>query len=553
MCSYCRGISIEIHLVIIYFLYNFEHLYLNNDTKYSGDFMAAAIQQRAELQRRIWQIANDVRGSVDGWDFKQYVLGTLFYRFISENFANYIEGGDDSVDYSTFNDDAPIIAAIKEDTIKAKGYFIYPSQLFKNVVAAANTNPNLNTDLKSIFTDIENSATGYPSEQDIKGLFADFDTTSNRLGNTVADKNSRLAAVLKGVAELDFGDFEDNHIHLFGDAYEFLISNYAANAGKSGGEFFTPQCVSKLIARLALYGQDKVNKIYDPAAGSGSLLLQAKKQFDEHIIEEGFFGQEINHTTYNLARMNMFLHNINYDKFNIALGNTLMAPQFGDDKPFDAIVSNPPYSVKWIGSDDPTLINDERFAPAGVLAPKSKADFAFILHAVSYLSAKGRAAIVSFPGIFYRGGAEQKIRQYLVDNNYVETVIALAPNLFFGTSIAVNILVLSKHKTDTKTQFIDASSLFKSATNNNILEPEHIEQILKLFANKEDVPHLAKSVSFEEIVKNEYNLAVSSYVEQEDTREVIDIDKLNAEIKQTVANIDRLRVEIDKIVAEIEG
>lgn len=517
--------------------------------------MAAAIQQRAELQRRIWQIANDVRGSVDGWDFKQYVLGTLFYRFISENFANYIEGGDDSIDYSAFNNDDPIIAAIKEDTIKAKGYFIYPSQLFKNVAATANTNPNLNTDLKSIFTDIENSATGYPSEQDIKGLFADFDTTSNRLGNTVADKNSRLAAVLKGVAELDFGDFEDNHIDLFGDAYEFLISNYAANAGKSGGEFFTPQCVSKLIARLALYGQDKVNKIYDPAAGSGSLLLQAKKQFDEHIIEEGFFGQEINHTTYNLARMNMFLHNINYDKFNIALGNTLMNPQFGDDKPFDAIVSNPPYSVKWIGSDDPTLINDERFAPAGVLAPKSKADFAFILHALSYLSAKGRAAIVSFPGIFYRGGAEQKIRQYLVDNNYVETVIALAPNLFFGTSIAVNILVLSKHKPDTQTQFIDASGLFKPATNNNILEPEHIEQILKLFANKEDVPHLARSVSNDEITneENNYNLDVSTYVEQKDTREIINIDKLNAEIKQTVANIDRLRAEIEKVVEEIEG
>ena len=516
--------------------------------------MATAIQQREELQRRIWQIANDVRGAVDGWDFKQYVLGTLFYRFISENFANYIEGGDKSVNYAGLSDDI-ITPEIKTDAVKTKGYFIYPSQLFKNVVENANTNPNLNTELKQIFNDIENSAIGYPSEQDIKGLFADFDTTSNRLGNTVADKNSRLAAVLKGVAELDFGDFEDNHIDLFGDAYEFLISNYAANAGKSGGEFFTPQCVSKLIARLALYGQDKVNKIYDPAAGSGSLLLQAKKPFDEHIIEEGFFGQEINHTTYNLARMNMFLHNINYDKFDIALGNTLMSPQFGDDKPFDAIVSNPPYSVKWIGSDDPTLINDERFAPAGVLAPKSKADFAFILHALSYLSAKGRAAIVSFPGIFYRGGAEQKIRQYLVDNNYVETVIALAPNLFFGTSIAVNILVLSKHKPNTQTQFIDASGLFKSATNNNILEEEHIEQILKLFADKEkeDVPHLAKSVSFEDIVNNEYNLAVSSYVEQKDTREVIDIDELNAQIRETVANIDRLRTEIDKIVAEIEG
>lgn len=407
--------------------------------------MAAAIQQRAELQRRIWQIANDVRGSVDGWDFKQYVLGTLFYRFISENFANYIEAGDESVNYAQLPDEI-ITPDIKTDAIKTKGYFIYPSQLFKNVAANAGSNPNLNTDLKQIFTDIENSATGFPSEQDIKGLFADFDTTSNRLGNTVKDKNDRLTAVLKGVAELDFGKFEDNHIDLFGDAYEYLISNYAANAGKSGGEFFTPQSVSKLIAQIAMHGQTSVNKIYDPAAGSGSLLLQAKKQFDEHIIEEGFFGQEINHTTYHLARMNMFLHNINYDKFDIALGNTLMEPQFGDDKPFDAIVSNPPYSVKWVGSDDPTLINDERFAPAGVLAPKSKADFAFILHALSYLSGKGRAAIVSFPGIFYRGGAEQKIRQYLVDNNYVDAVIALAPNLFFGTSIAVNILVLSKHK-----------------------------------------------------------------------------------------------------------
>lgn len=514
--------------------------------------MAAAIQQRAELQRRIWQIANDVRDSVNGWDFKQYVLGTLFYRFINENFANYIEAGDESVNYAQLPDEI-ITPDIKTDAIKTKGYFIYPSQLFKNVAANAGSNPNLNTDLKQIFTDIENSATGFPSEQDIKGLFADFDTTSNRLGNTVKDKNDRLTAVLKGVAELDFGKFEDNHIDLFGDAYEYLISNYAANAGKSGGEFFTPQSVSKLIAQIAMHGQTSVNKIYDPAAGSGSLLLQAKKQFDEHIIEEGFFGQEINHTTYNLARMNMFLHNINYDKFDIALGNTLMEPQFGDDKPFDAIVSNPPYSVKWVGSDDPTLINDERFAPAGVLAPKSKADFAFILHALSYLSGKGRAAIVSFPGIFYRGGAEQKIRQYLVDNNYVDAVIALAPNLFFGTSIAVNILVLSKHKPNTQTQFIDASGLFKSATNNNILEEEHIEQILKLFADKEDVPHLAKSISFEDIVKNDYNLAVSSYVEQKDTREVINIDELNAEIRKTVANIDRLRAEIDKIVAEIEG
>lgn len=510
--------------------------------------------QRSELQSQIWKIANEVRGSVDGWDFKQYVLGTLFYRFISENFSNYIEGGDESVNYAEL-DDKIITKEIIDDAIKTKGYFIYPSQLFSNIAKNANTNESLNTDLKAIFDAIENSASGYPSEKDIKGLFADFDTTSNRLGNTVKDKNARLAAVIKGIEGLDFGNFEDNQIDLFGDAYEYLISNYAANAGKSGGEFFTPQSVSKLIAKLATHGLTTINKIYDPAAGSGSLLLQAKKQFDNHVIQEGFFGQEINHTTYNLARMNMFLHNVNYDKFNIALGNTLTAPQFGDEKPFDAIVSNPPYSINWIGSDDPTLINDDRFAPAGVLAPKSKADFAFVLHCLSYLSGRGRAAIVCFPGIFYRGGAEQKIRKYLVDNNFVETVISLAPNLFYGTSIAVNILVLSKHKTDTKIQFIDASGeeFYKKETNNNVLSQEHIDAIMQLFDSKEEKEYVSQNVDNEKIAEGNYDLSVSSYVEKKDTREVIDIDVLNAEIKKTVKNIDRLRSEIDAIIAKIEG
>lgn len=524
------------------------------NTEKSGNTTMTSTQQRAALQRQIWQIANDVRGSVDGWDFKQYVLGTLFYRFISENFANYIEGGDDSINYAELSDDI-ITDEIIDDAVKTKGYFIYPSNLFVNVVADAHKNNNLNTDLADIFKSIENSANGYESEGDIKGLFADFDTTSNRLGNTVKDKNKRLADVLKGVAGLNLGDFEDNHIDLFGDAYEFLISNYAANAGKSGGEFFTPQNVSKLIAQLAMHKQTSVNKIYDPAAGSGSLLLQAKKHFDAHIIEDGFFGQEINHTTFNLARMNMFLHNINYDKFNVQLGDTLRDPHFGDDKPFDAIVSNPPYSVKWIGSDDPTLINDERFAPAGVLAPKSKADFAFVLHALSYLSSKGRAAIVCFPGIFYRGGAEKKIRQYLVDNNYVETVISLAPNLFFGTTIAVNILVLSKSKTDTTTQFIDASGkdFFKKEINNNVMHDEHIEQVMKFFDRKANVDHVAVQIDNSKIAENDYNLSVSSYVEAKDTRERIDITQLNQEIATTVVRIDQLRTEIDAIVAEIEA
>ena len=455
-----------------------------------------------------------------------------------------------------------ITEEIKDDAVKTKGYFIYPSQLFVNVAKKANTNKNLNTDLAAVFTSIENSANGYPSEQDIKGLFADFDTTSSRLGNTVENKNSRLAAVIKGVEELNFGNFEDSQIDLFGDAYEFLISNYAANAGKSGGEFFTPQHVSKLIAQLAMHGQTTVNKIYDPAAGSGSLLLQAKKHFDSHIIEEGFFGQEVNHTTYNLARMNMFLHNINYDKFHIVLGDTLKDPQLSDERPFDAIVSNPPYSVKWIGDEDPTMINDDRFAPAGVLAPKSKADFAFVLHALYYLSSRGRAAIVCFPGIFYRSGAEQKIRKYLVDNNFVETVIALAPNLFYGTSIAVNILVLAKNKTDNKTQFIDASGdeFFKKVGNNNVLidnddeqNPGHIQKIMKMFGSKLDVDHVAVSIDNDKIAENNYNLSVSSYVTPKDSREQIDILKLNEEVDKTVEKINLLRADIDTIIKEIEA
>jgi len=513
-----------------------------------------SINQRQELQNKIWKIANDVRGSVDGWDFKHFVLGTLFYRFISENFTSYIEGGDESIDYASMSDDV-ISLEIKDDAVKTKGYFIYPSQLFVNVAKKAKKNENLNTDLAEIFTAIESSANGYPSEQDIKGLFADFDTTSTRLGNTVENKNSRLAAVLQGVQELNFGDFKDSQIDLFGDAYEFLISKYAANAGKSGGEYFTPQHVSKLIAQLAMHGQKTVNKIYDPAAGSGSLLLQAKKHFDNHIIEEGFYGQEVNHTTYNLARMNMFLHNVNYDKFNIILGDTLINPKLGDEKPFDAIVSNPPYSVKWIGDADPTMINDDRFAPAGVLAPKSKADFAFVLHALSYLSSKGRAAIVCFPGIFYRGGAEQKIRKYLVDNNFVESVINVPPNLFYGTSIAVTLLVLSKNKTENKTQFIDASSeeFFKKATNNNIFEDQHVERIMKMFANKEEVKHIATTIDNSKIADNDYNLSVSSYVEPEDTREKIDIEELNKEVEVTVKKIDKLRSEIDLIINEIEA
>lgn len=511
--------------------------------------------QRAELHRKIWAIADDVRGAVDGWDFKQYILGILFYRFISENiteFFNYAEheAGDLEFDYAKISDEEAE-EDFRPNTVEDKGFFILPSQLFENVIKNAKNNENLNTDLANIFKEIEASAIGFPSEDDIKGLFEDVDTTSNRLGGTVAEKNKRLTDILTGIGEINFEKFENNEIDAFGDAYEYLISNYASNAGKSGGEFFTPQTVSKLLARLVMDGKKNINKVYDPTCGSGSLLLQMKKQFDEHIIDDGFFGQEINMTNFNLARMNMFLHNVNYNDFSIKRGDTLLNPLHKDEKPFDAIVSNPPYSIKWIGDNDPTLINDERFAPAGKLAPKSYADYAFIMHSLSYLSSKGRAAIVCFPGIFYRKGAEKTIRQYLVDNNFIDCVIQLPENLFFGTSIATCILVMAKNKTENKILFIDASKEFKKETNNNILEEKNIKNIVEEFRERKEKEYFSRYVDRTEIEENDYNLSVSTYVEKEDTREKIDIKVLNKKIEENVKKINELRASIDEIVREL--
>lgn len=515
------------------------------------------MMQRAELHRKIWSIADNVRGAVDGWDFKQYILGILFYRFISENMVEFFnkaehEAGDLEFNYADISDEEAE-EDFRSNTVEDKGFFILPSQLFQNVVKTARNNENLNTDLANIFKSIEASAIGFESENDIKGLFEDIDTTSSRLGGTVAEKNTRLADILTMISEINFGNFQHNDIDVFGDAYEYLISNYASNAGKSGGEFFTPQTVSKLLARLVMEGKENINKVYDPTCGSGSLLLQMKKQFEEHIIDEGFFGQEINMTNFNLARMNMFLHNVNYNNFSIKRGDTLLNPLHNDEKPFDAIVSNPPYSIKWIGDGDPTLINDVRFAPAGKLAPKSYADYAFIMHSLSYLSSKGRAAIVCFPGIFYRKGAERTIRKYLVDNNFVDCVIQLPENLFFGTPIATCILVMAKNKVENKTLFIDASKEFKKETNNNVLNSENIEMIVKEFKERADVEYFAKLVDNSEIAENDYNLSVSTYVEKEDTREIIDIKVLNKEIEETVKRIDVLRTSINEIVKELEN
>lgn len=513
-------------------------------------------QERDELHRAIWAIADELRGAVDGWDFKNYVLGTMFYRYISENLCNYInageiEAGNADFDYAKLSDEEAEEA--REGLVQEKGFFILPSELFCNVRARAAGDENLNETLETVFRHIEGSAQGSESEGSFAGLFDDYDVNSNKLGATVAKRNEKLVKLLNGVADMKLGDVKDHQIDAFGDAYEYLMTMYASNAGKSGGEFFTPADVSELLTRLGTVGKTEVNKVYDPACGSGSLLLKAVKVLGRDAVRNGFYGQEINITTYNLCRINMFLHDIGFDKFDIACEDTLTNPQHWDDEPFELIVSNPPYSIKWAGDDNPLLINDPRFAPAGVLAPKSKADLAFIMHSLSWLASNGTAAIVCFPGILYRGGAEKKIRQYLIDNNFIDCVIQLPSNLFFGTSIATCIMVLKKNKADSKTLFIDASSECVKVTNNNRLTPENIERIVDTFAGRAEVAHFSHLAAYEEIRGQEYNLSVSTYVEQENTREVIDIIALNAEIERIVAREQVLREEIDKIIREIEN
>ena len=512
-------------------------------------------QERDELHRAIWAIADQLRGAVDGWDFKNYVLGTMFYRYISENITNYInkgehEAGNVDFDYSKLSDS--IAEEARQGLVEEKGFFILPSELFCNVKETAKDNENLNETLDKVFRHIEESAKGSESESDFEGLFDDFNVNSNKLGSTVAKRNKKLCTLLDGVANMNLGDIKNHDIDAFGDAYEYLMTMYASTAGKSGGEFFTPAEVSELLTRLGTVGKTEINKVYDPACGSGSLLLKAEKILGRYKVRNGFFGQEINITTYNLCRINMFLHDISFDKFSIACEDTLTAPAHWDDEPFELIVSNPPYSIKWAGNNNPLLINDPRFAPAGVLAPKDKADLAFIMHSLSWLAPNGTAAIVCFPGIMYRGGAERKIRKYLVDNNYVDCIIQLPSNLFFGTTIATCIMVLKKGKSDSKTLFIDASNEFIKVTNNNKLTQDNIDNIVDCFTNRNEIKHFTHLATYDEISENDYNLSVSAYVEAEDTREKINIVKLNTEIKEIVAREETLRRAIDNIVAEIE-
>jgi type I restriction enzyme M protein len=511
--------------------------------------------ERAELHKTIWRIANDLRGSVDGWDFKAYVLGILFYRFVSENLTVYLDdaehrAGNTGFSYAALPDEQAEHG--RAETVKEKGFYVLPSDLFVNVRARARHDQDLNETLSRVFTRIEASAVGTDSEDDFKGLFDDLDVNSQKLGPTVAKRNEKLVKLLDAIGDLKLGH-AGNTIDAFGDAYEYLMAMYASSAGKSGGEYYTPQEVSELLARITVAGKTEVNKVYDPACGSGSLLLKFDKVLGPDKVRQGYFGQEINLTTYNLCRINMFLHDVNFEKFDIAHGDTLTDPAHWDDEPFEAIVSNPPYSIKWDGDANPLLINDPRYAPAGVLAPKSKADLAFTMHILHWLAVNGTAAIVEFPGVLYRGGAEAKIRKYLVDNNYIDAVIQLPPDLFFGTTIATCIIVLKKSKADNKILFIDGSKLFTRQGNKNKLGDDHQQTILGLFTDRADVEHVAALVGHATIADNGYNIAVSSYVEDEDTRETVDITELNGEIARIVARQAELRTQIDALVAGLEG
>jgi len=512
--------------------------------------------ERTELHRTIWGIANDLRGSVDGWDFKAYVLGFLFYRYISENFKNYVnrneqEAGINDFDYAKMSDEDA--QNEREYFIKAKGFFILPSELFENVKLKASSDENLNETLERIFRNIEDSAKGTESEDNFAGLFDDIDVNSNKLGATVNQRNEKLVKIINSIAGMKLGNYQDNTIDAFGDAYEFLMTMYASNAGKSGGEFYTPQEVSELLTKIAILGKTEVNKVYDPACGSGSLLLNTAKILGKENVRNGFFGQEVNPTTYNLCRINMFLHDIDYDKFDIACDDTLKNPAHWDDEPFEVIVSNPPYSIKWDGGDNPILINDPRFAPAGVLAPKGKADLAFIMHSLNWLATNGVASIVCFPGILYRGGAEQKIRKYLVDNNFIDCIIQLPANLFYGTSIATCIMVLKKSKNDNKVLFIDASKYYIKVTNNNKLSEDNIKDIADIYKAREDKDYVSKLVTIDDIGTQNYSLSVSIYIDKEDTTEKVDIKILNQQIKEMVQKENELRKAIDEIIEELEG
>lgn len=503
--------------------------------------------QKKELQKQLWNIANELRGKMNADEFRDYILGFIFYKYLSEKMEKYADKllKSDDIKYAEINDDSDkleeYVVAIKEQAVDNLGYFLRPDELFHHVALQGSTDSDdLIETLEKILTSIEHSTMGSDSEEDFEKLFSELDLNASKLGKTVVERGKLISKVLLHLDKIDFR-LEDSKVDILGDAYEYLISRFAAGAGKKAGEYYTPQEVSEILARIVTAGKKKLKSVYDPACGSGSLLLRIGR----HVGVGQYFGQELNNTTYNLARMNMILHDVRFDRFNIKQEDTLEHPQHAEFR-FEAVVANPPFSAKW--SANPLHLQDDRFSQYGKLAPASKADYAFIQHMVYQLDDNGTMAVVMPHGVLFRGAAEGHIREFLIkEKNYLDTVIGLPANLFFGTSIPACILVFKKcRENPDNVLFIDASKHFEKGKNQNRLREEDIKKIIETYESRKAEDKYSYVAKLSEIKENDYNLNIPRYVDTFEEEEPIDLDEVVAEIKK----IDAQERELSKKIKE---
>ncbi len=491
-------------------------------------------EQKKLLEQQLWNIANTLRGKMDADEFRDYILGFIFYKYLSEKIDNYADEllAEDGISYSSIDENSEdgkeYLEAIKEDAIESLGYFLKPSELFSAVAKRGNSDKNnfILEDLTGILRSIEQSTMGHESEDDFEHLFEDLDLASTKLGKTVEARNTLISKVLAHLDNINF-ELKNHDRDVLGDAYEYLIAQFASGAGKKAGEFYTPQQVSKILAKIVTNKKIKLKSVYDPTCGSGSLLLRVAKEVQD---VSNFYGQELNRTTYNLARMNMIMHDVHYRKFDIKQEDTLENPQHIDDR-FEAIVANPPFSAQW--SANPLHMSDDRFSQYGKLAPKSKADFAFVQHMVHHLDDNGTMAVVLPHGVLFRGSSEGHIREYLIkDKNYLDAVIGLPANIFYGTSIPTCILVFKKCREDSENVlFIDASNEFEKAKNQNYLTDENIHKIIDTFKNRAEIEKYSHLAPLAEIKENDYNLNIPRYVDTFEEEEPIDLNAVSNELK----------------------
>ena len=508
--------------------------------------------QQAELHKKLWSIANDLRGTMDASEFRNYILGLIFYRYLSEKTeqraANLLE--EDNLSYQAAWANTDYQKDLKDELLEQIGYVIEPQDLFSAMVAEIEKGEQGNFDvevLEKAISKIEESTLGHDSQEDFNHLFDDMDLSSSRLGNSVKARSSLIAKVMINLNGIDFMH-EDAEIDVLGDAYEYLIGQFAANAGKKAGEFYTPQQVSKILAKIVTLNKTDLKNVFDPTCGSGSLLLRIG---DEAKVRH-YYGQELNSTTYNLARMNMLLHEVSFQDFDIELGDTLEHPHFGDMR-FEAVVANPPYSANW--SADAKFLDDERFSSYGRIAPKSKADFAFVQHMIYHLDDNGTMAVVLPHGVLFRGAAEGTIRQYLIEEkNYLDAVIGLPANVFYGTSIPTCILVFKKCRQDDNTVlFIDASNDFEKAKNQNNLTDKHVKKIVSAYEKRETVDKYSYVATLDEIKENDYNLNIPRYVDTFEEEEQISLEEVATAIQQTQKEIMQAEKELFTLFGELHG